>query len=338
MEDRKSPGDYGDGMSTPSEGCPAAVLVDLVAATQGAIHRPIHAAGIGLAGSFTPAPDATKFSSAAIFAGDPTPVTVRFSDGVGRLGGDQRKPDIRGFATRFHVGDDPASDLDMIAMTLPTFFASTPESFEAFTRVMVPSVVTGVPDADAITEWVRENPTSQYALGFVRSEGIEVSYGSVDYFSVHAFNYTNSGGDTTCARFLWKPDHPQARLPRDANLSHQPPDRLRRGITAQARAGDAPGFALIAQIQGPDDPSNDPTVPWQSQNFLPLGHLQLGALVDDQYWGCEALHFNPTRLIDGIALSDDPILAARGDAYEVSADRRCAAYPAPMFDSSHSPG
>ena len=47
----------------------------------------------------------------------------------------------------------------------------------------------------------------------------------------------------------------------------------------------------------------------------------------DQYWDCEALRFNPARLIDGIDLSSDPILLARKDAYDVSADRRTAAYP-----------
>lgn len=316
--------------SQRESGCPGADLVDLVMATQGGAHRPIHAAGIGLEGTFVAAPDADKVSKAAVFAaGAATPVTVRFSDGVGHLGADQRDPDVRGFATRFHLDPDPAKCLDMIAMTLPGFFAKTPEGFEAFSRATVPSTVTGVPDADAVHEFVREHPTTGIALQWIGQNGIDVSYGAPSYFSVHAFRYVNAAGDTTVARFLWKPDRPQDQIPRGTNLSDESPDRLRREITARARAGDAPGFTLVLQVQGPGEAEDDPTIPWQSKNFVPMGHLQLAKLVDDQYWECEGMHFNPTRIVDGIELSSDQILHARGDAYHESATRRCMAYPAP---------
>jgi catalase len=44
--------------------------------------------------------------------------------------------------------------------------------------------------------------------------------------------------------------------------------------------------------------------------------------LDERPGGAELLSFNPTRVIDGFEMSNDPILAARGHAYRVSsADR-----------------
>ena len=45
--------------------------------------RANHAQGVVVEGSFTPTPEAAGLSSAAILAGKPVPVTVRFSDATG---------------------------------------------------------------------------------------------------------------------------------------------------------------------------------------------------------------------------------------------------------------
>ena len=49
-----------------------------------------------------------------------------------------------------------------------------------------------------------------------------------------------------------------------------------------------------------------------------------------QYWDCEALAFNPARLIDGVSVNpDDQIIAARQVAYDVGHTRRTVIYPRP---------
>lgn len=309
------------------------VLVDLVAATFGNAHRPVHTLGIGLVGTFTPALGAATFCRAKVFQGPPTPVTARFSDGVGSMAGNESTPDVRGLAVRFHAGavsDANASgDLDLVSMTLPCFFAKTPDDFAQFCRVSVPATATGLASKSAFTEWLMTHPTSATAVDLLGTLGIDVTFGGVSYYGIHAFEYVGPCGTTTTARFSWVPDTPVPPLPRATKLPADPPDRLRREMTARARSGGSPGFSLVMQVQGPGDPADDPTVLWTSTDRRTIGHLQLGGLVADQYWDCEAVRFNPTRLIDGISPSSDPILAARGAAYEVSATRRCEAYPAP---------
>lgn len=55
--------------------------------------------------------------------------------------------------------------------------------------------------------------------------------------------------------------------------------------------------------------------------FALLGHLQL-TKVDTRPDASDDLHFNPTRLVAGMEVSDDQILLARGAVYPVSAQRR----------------
>ena len=55
------------------------------------------------------------------------------------------------------------------------------------------------------------------------------------------------------------------------------------------------------------------------------GTLEITELVDDPESGDHIDVFDPTRVVDGIELSDDPILRARARAYSVSAYRRLGA-------------
>ena len=322
-------------------------LVDLVAATFGCAHRPVHAVGTGLVGSFTPALGAATFCRAPIFAGAPIPVTARFSNGNGTMAGDERLADARGLAVRFHCSDSgidnrtdngsdvgpdhvaepaPGTALDLIAMTLPCFFARTPDDFADFCRLSVPSPDTGVVDASAMTAWLATHPTSLTAVEMVAQLGIDVSYAAITYFSVHAFNFLGAGAAASTARFSWVPDTPIAQLPASTDLSKEPLDRLRRELTSRVRTGQTPGFQLRVQVQGPNDAADDPTQLWTSTDVRTLGHLTLSGFVHDQFGDCEALRFNPTRLIDGIEATDDPILHARGAAYERSGHRRNLAF------------
>jgi catalase len=47
--------------------------------------------------------------------------------------------DVRGFATRFHLPDSSATDL--VSVTLPEFFAPTPQTFLEFTLAAKPTPV-----------------------------------------------------------------------------------------------------------------------------------------------------------------------------------------------------
>ena len=108
----------------------AAQLVDALARPDGSPKlRPVHSIGIAASGHFAASDEAHLYCTAEHFRdpGAKTPVTVRFSNGSGSATQHDGWSDVRGMATRFHLADDTATDL--VAMTLPEFFAPTPESF-----------------------------------------------------------------------------------------------------------------------------------------------------------------------------------------------------------------
>lgn len=53
-----------------------------------------------------------------------------------------------------------------------------------------------------------------------------------------------------------------------------------------------------------------------------LGRLEVTGLAHDREQGGDVLVFDPTRVTDGIELSNDPILRFRADAYAESVLRR----------------
>ena len=111
----------------------------------------------------------------------------------------------------------------------------------------------------------------------------------------------------------------------DRYLASQLAERLGRGVAR---------FNVRVQIADPWDDSSDPTTQWNmNRQRVLMGTLQLNRLVGDQDAECEDLGFNPGRLVDGIAPSDDPVFAARVAAYEESYRRRVTARGRPIAAS-----
>jgi catalase len=108
---------------------------------------------------------------------------------------------------------------------------------------------------------------------------------------------------------------------------------LRGGLRDRITNGHAE-FVLRIQLAEEGDDLADPTRPWSARRpRVVMGHLRLTDVPDDQVHGCELLSFNPTRLVPGIAVSDDPLLVARGPAYEHSYRRRLQAATAAGVNS-----
>jgi catalase len=80
---------------------------------------------------------------------------------------------------------------------------------------------------------------------------------------------------------------------------------------------------LELQLALKDDPVDDPTAPWRDdRETVAGGTLELSELETGRETGDDVLVFDPTRVTDGIELSDDPILRFRTHAYSVSIERR----------------
>ena len=83
------------------------------------------------------------------------------------------------------------------------------------------------------------------------------------------------------------------------------------------------GFELRFQLAGPDDALDDPTAVWpEERESVTAGRLELTESASDPERDGHIDVFDPNRIVDGIELSEDPILRIRHDAYSVSAYAR----------------
>lgn len=315
--------------------------------------RPIHAPGIAVTGWFQASSVASSFSSAAHFSGAPVPVTVRFSNGTGDADEADGGPLVRGMATKFHLGavwrDEwgvQRSDLetDVVAMTLPVFFTNSVDRFREFVVAATPAPPRGVPRWRRLLETLRletpypsppagipsaeqgtfdfadSYPPAAAAVAMLATKFVPESYTTSSYHAVHAFRLTAPDGTTRSVRFRWEPVAGVQTAPAGAQGNF-----LREGLEDWIGTGRAELVLRIQVAEQGDDTSN-PMRPWPSRRpLVVMGQLRLTEVVQDQYHGCELLSFNPTRLVPGIGLSDDPTLALRGEVYDRSATRRLEA-------------
>ena len=75
----------------------------------------------------------------------------------------------------------------------------------------------------------------------------------------------------------------------------------------------------------PADPTNDSSMVWpETRKTVELGVITIVAPVPDNTEAERDLAFDPTRLTDGIQLSDDPLPLLRSQVYAISAAPRRA--------------
>jgi catalase len=317
-----------------------AIIANLPAPVPG--KRPVHTIGMGVKGEFVASDVARTYCIAEHFKGEPIPVSVRFSNGLGGPEQHDGWSDVRGMATRFHLPDGTATDL--IATTLGEFFVRNVDDFFEFAEVaklepyprrtwqqkLYDILRLKVPPRDPYPNEtknvnagaLRYSDQHRFAQLGVFQEGAigaPESYARASYHAVHTFMVTDPNGVRRPVRFSWQPvagvrnTDPKA-VPRDEYLREELENRLRRWPA---------GFMLMMTIGDLGDALDDPTQPWPARRIrVVMGTLTLIKVAEDQAADGERISFNPCRLSPGIEASGDPILEARLGAYEVSREMR----------------
>lgn len=283
-------------------------------------HRAAHAKGTLVRGEFTPSNAA--LTTAAHLQSDSVPVTARFSNG----GGDPAIPDYakegRGLALKFYLPD--GSKTDIVMLSLPCFFVRTPEDFLDFTRARKPDPETGQPDFEKVGAWLQEHPEAGPAIQAALSAEPPESYATVVYNSLHSFKWTAPDGTERWVRYRLEPEAGERTLSED-DARALGRDYLQEEIVAR----DSAVFRYVVVIADDNDAVNDPTVAWPAdRETVEVGRLELSGPDLEREQGDDILVFDPTRVTDGIDLSDDEILRFRPRAYAASVTRRSGA-PAP---------
>jgi catalase len=270
-------------------------------------HRAAHAKGTLMTGTFTGA--GTDLTTAPHLQGEPVRVTARFSNG----GGDPGIPDYaregRGMAVKFYLPDGAKTDI--VALTLPCFFVRTPEDFLGFTRARK--------DPERLMpDWLGAHPEALTAIQAALSADPPASYATCAYNSIHSFRWTDAEGGFRFVRYRWEPEAGEETLsPEDAKARGR--DYLQEDLLARGESA----FRLKAIVATEEDAVDDPTVAWPEQREqVEVGRLVVEGPELERERDGDILVFDPTRVIDGIELSDDAILRFRGPAYSVSVERR----------------
>jgi catalase len=282
-------------------------------------HRAAHAKGILCAGTFKASRAAGKLTRAAHMQGDSVRATVRFSNGGGNPSTPDAATEGRGMAVKLYLDDD--SRTDMVAINLPCFFVRTPADFLEFTRARKPDPATGQLDMQAFGKWLGEHPEAQTAIQAAVTAPPPTSYAQVVYNGIHAFRWVDADGEGRFVRFSWEPEAGVGGLePDDAKT--RAPDYLQEELAVRLDK-EPVAFRLVVTLAELGDAVDDPTEQWPAERErVDVGRLELTELDTERERDGDVLVFDPTRVVDGIELTEDPILRFRSPAYSVSVERR----------------
>jgi catalase len=285
-------------------------------------HRPAHAKGILLAGTFTPTPDAASLSRAPHFHSSSTPVTVRFSDFAGipnPADNDPNQSSPRGCAIRFHLGEHVHTDI--VAHSADGFPVRTAQELVEF----LGAIRASGPNA------AHPNPIEQFlgshpkALAFVQMpKPIPTSFARESYFSVTAHKFIDAAGAGKHVRYRILPDAGNEYLSAEGAAAKGPNFLMEE---AMERLASGPiKMNIRVQIAAEGDIVDDATEHWPAERAqVLLGVIALTTRVPVDDAEGRRIIFDPIPRIEGIEPSADPLLEPRADVYVMTGKRRRAA-------------
>ncbi len=284
--------------------------------------RPVHAKGVLAAGTFTPGAIAAKLTRAPHVARASTPVAVRFSDfaGVPAIAdNDPNGAGPRGMAIRFYLAEHVHTDI--IAHSADGFPAQTGEDFLGFLR----AAATSGPQATHPTPIEQFLSTHPAAAAFVMlPKPIPTSFAREAFFGRSPYRFTNAAGVSRFGRYRVKPAAGAEYLSTDA-AAGQSPAFLMDELAARL-AREPVVFKIFVQVAEAEDNVADATVDWPaSRTEVEFGTVSLTKLQNQEEPELRKIIFDPIPRVDGIDVSDDPLLEVRAALYLLSGRRRRAA-------------
>jgi catalase len=278
--------------------------------------RALHAKGTLLKGTFTATAEAAGLTRAAHMQGSPIPVTVRVSNGGGNPEVADGVPDVRGLAVKFYLPD--GSKTDIVAQSAPRFPTSTPQAFVELMRAQKP----GPAMAWKLPAFLARNPSVAARLppNLPALRPLE-SYARCRYYAVHALRFVDRDGGARYVRYTLVPEAGESRIglvaARRRGHNYLQDEIRERLVVGPVR------FTLELQIARDGDRVDDPAAAWpKGRERVAAGTLELTELDTSRETGGDVLVFDPTRVTDGIELSEDPVLLFRHEAYTESIRRR----------------
>jgi catalase len=281
--------------------------------------RVVHVKGGWAEGTFTGTPEGSTLCRAPFLDGRPVRALVRFSNGGGNPEAHDGDRGGRGIGVKLSL--DRETRTDLVGISVPFFTARTPEDFVDYVKLARRDPDTGQPDMAAIGAFLEQHPETAAALGAAGALPPPASWLAVTYNGIHAFRWTAADGTASWVRTRWVPDSGEESLT-DEEAQRRDRDYLAEDLRVRLAASPA-SFTLLARIAEAGDSLVDPTSPWpEDRTAIAVGRLQVERAIEPAESESDIRVFDPTRVCDGIELSDDPILRFRPKVYDLSARSR----------------
>ncbi len=296
-------------------------LVDQFEATGGKFegYRRSGAKGICAMGEFVGSAEGKALSTASAFSGAKIPVIVRFSVG----GGNPKAPDNtksqRNMALQFDLPNGEVWQHGNISA--PVFGAATPAQLLGRLQSLQADPATKAADPAKVKAFADANPEVLIQGRWFASQPVPASFGSVNYWGVHGFAFTNAKGEKTAGKWIFEPVGGVQGLSDDeakakgANFLF---DDLRQRVAAGQVA-----FHFNLEVAEAGDKLDNATVPLPAgRKKVTLGTLKVTSVAPDAGGSCLTINFDPNRVPKGVEGLGDPMLTARTATYAIGMGRR----------------
>lgn len=276
--------------------------------------RAVHTRGVVFEGEFVPARTAIALTKAPIFAGGALPIIARFSlfAGVPTLPDNDDGASPAGLAVKIRAPD--GDDFDLETNQHRDFITATSDEFAVFLRAVGAA---GQGKGEALSAFLASHP---HAREFLASRTYPASYASAVYFGINALKFTNAAGRSSFVRYRL--------VPRVREQYLTPDKRKARSATyltdeIGSRVASAPViFDWYAQVAGPGDRIDDPSIAWpETRQLVKLGTFRLTGRPAKPEEVQRTLLFLPGQPHPGVEAAD-PMLVLRNSAYPISLGQR----------------
>ena len=287
--------------------------------------RVVHARGSGAYGHFTLTKSLKGLTTAAVLTetGKKVPVFARLSTVAGGRGSADTVRDVRGFAVKFYTDE---GNWDLVGNNIPVFFIQDAMKFPDLVHSVKQEPDRGFPSAasahDTFWDFMVHMPESTHMLMWLMSDrALPRSLRMMEGHGVHTYHLVNATGEVTCVRYRWIPRLGlQSHLWDEAvKLAGADPDYHRRELWEAIDAGQFPVWDLAVQLFterqassfGFDHLDATKLIPEEMVPWTVVGHMELNQNPDNFFADTEQAAFCPSRILPGMAFSNDPLLQGR---------------------------
>ena len=193
--------------------------------------------------------------------------------------------------------------------SFPFFAVSTPQAFAEQILASRPDAATGKPDPAKMQAFLERHPEAKNFMAWAGSAPWSNSFANTAYHGVHAFRFTNAGGESRSVRWIFEPQagfEPMAPEQRQAAEASYLADEI------AVRLAEGPlRWTLVLTLAEAGDPIENPSRRWpDDRERVAAGTFVLERVSDQATGACRDINFDPTILPGGIEASGDPVLDA----------------------------